>query len=591
MTVARTFDYELTNSSKHASDAPLPVEQLRMYVGGPGGTGKSRIIDAVKHLFKIRSKSAWLQCAAPTGTAAKAITGRTFFSMLGINPKAKAQPERRKTQRSTREDAAADLKQLKFIIFDEVSMIPCSVLHEISSRLIAINGANTNCDFGGVHVLFFGDFYQLTPCNGKPLYNSKAEVSEWDETIQGRKLWTRINKVFFLTQQHRQQQDQPFGDMLQRIRHGHVDCCCNGNRVVPTHCPRQPPCDYHALLSRVITTDVAKKLRTDADWKQCKVVVPQNLVRQALNIDGAVTFAMESKQPLLICTAIDRRAKSVPISKSDRARLAQLKDSQTASLTYRLPLVVGMRVMLRRNLATELGLTNGAEGTITKVILDPAESIPQALIDEASLGTHPVIYNLEYQPKRVVVHFDELDMPMAFSGMTDLNDVPIQPRIENFKWTHPTKKGSKDAKSWSIYRCQLPLIPTRAFTTHMAQGRTFGKFVADIHKDSSTSRATSNAVYVALSRGQLFQDLHILQWFHHSVLHCRPDPLLISEIKRLEIIEKRTVAEYNLLMGNSECIIPGTPALNRSKSIETSNDGHTKPQHTRFSKRLATQQS
>jgi len=542
MLVSNTLDAELHNDTLLQTEQRISVQQLKMYVGGPGGTGKSRIVDAIKYLFKQRGKSSWVQCAAPTGTAAKAIQGRTFFSMLGIDPLMPNQTSQRKPQATKRDQYAAELKHLRFLIIDEVSMVPCDRLQQISSQLVAIRASNTECDFGGLHVLFFGDFYQLTPIKGKPLYSASAEAADWDGTIQGRKLWKRVNKVFFLTQQHRQAGDKQFGELLQRIRHGNIKCCCDTNREMTEKCAHDKICDYHLLNSRVLTTDIASKLRTDPEWNQCKIVVPQNLIRQAWNIDAAVAFAMQAKQPLLICTAIDRKGKK-PVSRGVQKRLGLLKDSVTASLPYRLPLVVGLRVMLRRNIGTELGLTNGSEGTIKEVILDPAEAIPQALIEEAALGDHPVIYNLQYHPKRVIVEFDSLDMPKPFTGMKSPNQVPIQTLGLSYRWTHPTKAGAAVAKPWSICRHQFPLIPTRAFTIHMAQSRTFDKLVADIRKDITTSRATANALYVALSRGQYFEDLHILQSFHHSVLHCKPDRVLLAEMDRLELIEKQTLKD------------------------------------------------
>ena len=114
--VANTLDAEINNESKFPSEKRAQISQLRLYIGGPGGTGKSRIVDALKHLFTSRGKSAWLQCSAPTGTAAKSIKGRTFFSLLGIDLKIKSKQKTQaiKPKGPKRDQTAAELKSLKF---------------------------------------------------------------------------------------------------------------------------------------------------------------------------------------------------------------------------------------------------------------------------------------------------------------------------------------------------------------------------------------------------------------------------------------------------------------------------------------------
>ena len=46
------------------------AEQLMMFLGGMGGTGKSQVIRALMHFFKSRNESHRFVVLAPTGTAA-----------------------------------------------------------------------------------------------------------------------------------------------------------------------------------------------------------------------------------------------------------------------------------------------------------------------------------------------------------------------------------------------------------------------------------------------------------------------------------------------------------------------------------------
>ena len=46
--------------------------------------------------------------------------------------------------------------------------------------------------FGGLHVLFTGDFYQLPPVAGFGLY-TPCESLAYEKSQQGRKLWEQVN--------------------------------------------------------------------------------------------------------------------------------------------------------------------------------------------------------------------------------------------------------------------------------------------------------------------------------------------------------------------------------------------------------------
>ncbi|KAJ7729152.1 hypothetical protein B0H16DRAFT_1237284, partial [Mycena metata] len=55
---------------------------LRMHLGGPGGTGKSRVIDALQDFFVARGESRRFRLSSYTGVAARNISGMTLHSAL-----------------------------------------------------------------------------------------------------------------------------------------------------------------------------------------------------------------------------------------------------------------------------------------------------------------------------------------------------------------------------------------------------------------------------------------------------------------------------------------------------------------------------
>ncbi|THU85218.1 hypothetical protein K435DRAFT_685984, partial [Dendrothele bispora CBS 962.96] len=55
---------------------------LRMYLGGPGGTGKSHVINALKSFFEARKQARRFCMCSYTGIASRNITGMTLHSAL-----------------------------------------------------------------------------------------------------------------------------------------------------------------------------------------------------------------------------------------------------------------------------------------------------------------------------------------------------------------------------------------------------------------------------------------------------------------------------------------------------------------------------
>ena len=91
------------------------------------------------------------------------------------------------------------------IIVDEVSMISLETLHEMNLYLQTIKN-DYNQPFGGFHILFCGDFYQLPPSDhGTPIYkppnNNTAKA--------GREAWESLNEFQELLHNIRMERDDP----------------------------------------------------------------------------------------------------------------------------------------------------------------------------------------------------------------------------------------------------------------------------------------------------------------------------------------------------------------------------------------------
>jgi len=151
--------------ANHASGHRSQQAQLKMYIAGMGGTGKSQVLKALSYFFELRKESNRFVIVAPTGSAASLLGGSTYHYMFGINEHS-----------GTLSNFAKVLSRLSgvdYVFFDEVSMLSARDLYRISYQL-AHTFNKPEAPFGGMNMVFCGDFAQLPPVPGgesKSLYS------------------------------------------------------------------------------------------------------------------------------------------------------------------------------------------------------------------------------------------------------------------------------------------------------------------------------------------------------------------------------------------------------------------------------------
>jgi len=145
---------------------------LRWLVHGGPGVGKSYVIACIKEMFTQTMQ--WTQgvefeITSLQASVADQLGGDTIHHALGIQPFNKA--EEANSPAALRE-VAKRLAHLRWLIIDEVSMISAGFLAQIDTQLRSIlhninnvkpNGQQESQPFGGLNVIFLGDFWQLDP--------------------------------------------------------------------------------------------------------------------------------------------------------------------------------------------------------------------------------------------------------------------------------------------------------------------------------------------------------------------------------------------------------------------------------------------
>lgn len=130
-----------------------------VFLTGAAGVGKSYLLRFVIQELKSKYPSeGMVAITAPTGIAATHINGQTIHSFAGVglgNNSAEVLFEQ------LRGDAKARWRRLQCLVVDEISMLDSTLFDKL--EYIARKCRGSSAVFGGVQLVFCGDFFQLPP--------------------------------------------------------------------------------------------------------------------------------------------------------------------------------------------------------------------------------------------------------------------------------------------------------------------------------------------------------------------------------------------------------------------------------------------
>lgn len=186
---------------------------LNVFLTGEPGAGKSYVINLLTEM--LREKNIRYAVTASTEIAATHINGTTIHSWSGIGIKDDI-TDKDIEAIMRKEHIVNRIMNTKVLIIDEISMLNAKTLDSAERVIRTIRTSlpeefmQEELPWGGMQVIFVGDFYQLPPVskNTKALFCFHADS------------WKNSNPVTcYLTEQHRQS-DKKFLDILKRMRDG-----------------------------------------------------------------------------------------------------------------------------------------------------------------------------------------------------------------------------------------------------------------------------------------------------------------------------------------------------------------------------------
>ncbi|SJL12733.1 uncharacterized protein ARMOST_16164 [Armillaria ostoyae] len=296
--MAKTFALHKTfvNVNMDTLEEPFP---LRMFLTGPGGTGKTHVIKALMAVMKGFNSAHALRFLAPTGSAAALNDGMTIHKAFGLSICDRASKHSMQTVDGkeyfgsslsdlSRKHLETNFKDIEVLVIDEVSLLQQELLPDIEA------GCRYGKDikqwwFGGMMVIFTGDLYQFPPVQGSAVYSRIKERTTIDKRNLskriGRMAWNSMTDVVYLHQQKRMERDPEYAAVVRRLR------------------LRQCNLEDVSLFNERVVKTFTYQCGVDMEGVEAIAVVHMNLLRHSINSYKAMSNC--STEHVITCCARD----------------------------------------------------------------------------------------------------------------------------------------------------------------------------------------------------------------------------------------------------------------------------------------------
>jgi ATP-dependent DNA helicase PIF1 len=321
-----------------------------LFITGPGGTGKTKLIQTLFNYGKSINKN--IQVCALTGCAALllGVNARTIHSWSGIRL-AKGAKETIIANVLRNKNAVKLWKKIDILVCDEISMMSRKIFELLEEIARVIR--KTVIPFGKIQIIFTGDFYQLppVPTYGEPETGDFCfESPKWNEVFS-------IENHIELTTMFRQT-DPKYIEILLQIRCGQLTE--ENKRILQSYVKREyikeehngcVPTKLFAIRSK---TDFINELMfSKLEGEEFNFKLTTKLDCQVY-IDNNIAIPPEL---LSTCNKLSKTEKDFEIE--------QL--TANSSCISSLSLKIGTIVMCTANIDMDLGICNGSQGVIINV--------------------------------------------------------------------------------------------------------------------------------------------------------------------------------------------------------------------------------
>ena len=327
------------------------VRGENLFITGPGGTGKTRLVKFFAEYAGSANKK--VPICAMTGCAAVLLgcKARTIHSWSGIKL-AKGPKERIVDAVLKNRNAVKEWKTANCLILDEVSMLSQKIFEILEE--IGRKARKNSSAFGGLQVVFLGDFFQLPPIENENDPGSERfcfESPVWNQVF-------KMENHIQLTHIFRQK-DVQYIEMLMQIREGRLDY--DKIQLLQSYVNREydPEANNGCVPAKLFPL----RVKVDLINKQMFAKIDEKEYVKDVILKTDCTTHLDSGKAI-----------SADVLQKCRTMSSEQKDYETenllnnASCSRIFRFKKGASVMCTVNLDMENQICNGAQGVITDII-------------------------------------------------------------------------------------------------------------------------------------------------------------------------------------------------------------------------------
>lgn len=374
-------------------------EGKNVFVTGPGGTGKSYLLREI--LQDAARSNKRIQVCATSGRSAVLLGcgARTIHSWSGVRiPRGSREDIISKTLK--RKNTKKTWKSVDILIIDEVSMMSLK-LFEILNDIGKVARSNYSRAFGGIQLIFIGDFFQLPPIGDEGDDDSARYCFEsdlWNEAFSLEN-HIKLTKIF-------RQNEEKFIKILNQVREGRITR--SSHEALTQLVGRKYVDEENTGIVPVRLFPV----RASADNFNSEMFnkIDGEIVEYKCKVNTQTKTFLEDGYP--IPPEIIQDFRNVP---RDIVEYEIKSLIETSPCVEVLPLKVGTNVMLTYNLNVESGLCNGSLGTV--IGFEGEFSQRRPIVRFSSGQTVPIDYVSYQSANYPCVSFSQIPLKHAW-GLT-----------------------------------------------------------------------------------------------------------------------------------------------------------------------------